>query len=168
MRKHLKENVFPFDFSSVVDQDREQMDRHLRGHKTLNNLGYLIVEFSRVDEAKGCLLHLNLQQPHLLANLASLSPHLTADPFYFYNKFKRVNYLIDKHTSLQLDQQPEQQSHETITIEDVFKKEMLEYLGGGLSTPSDQKVVEAYLEEKQFNDSNQFSNQLHQYLNQED
>lgn len=75
-----------------------------------------------MDEAKGCLVALGLQSPHLPVDLASMSPHLTSDPFYFYNKLKQVNHLVDTHHSQQLAKQPDTDpSLETITIEDIFK-----------------------------------------------
>lgn len=57
----------------------------------MNNLGYVIIEFSSVDEAKGCLFGMSLSRPELMAQLQEDNTHLHADPFYFYSKLKKVD-----------------------------------------------------------------------------
>lgn len=54
-----------------------------------------------------------------------------------------------------------------MSIEGIFSEAMLSYQGGATLREDQQKVVQAYLEEKQFSDERHFSSALQNYLNEQ-
>lgn len=137
----------------------------------MNNLGYVIIEFSQEKEAKGCLLDINLRSTQHIADLLLDKTHLCSDPFYFYQKLRRVSQKIDQQDAKQWAKRKRENEAEMdniIEVEDVFDRETLIHMGGDYLKEQQAQILEAYLEEKEFNDGNKFTSVLEKYVQKYD